>query len=369
MTSKWWKDNEPRTRSQPTLLVSPGDFTNYRRKSSLVERSPIDSTRPLRRSSPRSRLSRARSNSPLLPVSKRKTAKMPVKRSPAKPRTPQGQLIDVEGGGGETEAEIETITSVNADILQRELQTIPQLTFRGEFQSPPTQALGATAGNGNGATAGNGNSANAGNGNGATAGNGNGNGAIGGNGNGKHTGTKPKTMSKAEAEALMRERAAQEEKEKERREEEKREEEVRRNEELREQDALKYKAAMEEKKKRDREADIRWERQERNRLEYEERTRKRHEEEAELERQREEEFQKRLKLKPVSPFIAITQTVPGGILKTPRSTDNLVLRSNVATPSSTGFTTPSRPASAVEPSSFFLAAGSGCHRSASSSCQ
>ncbi len=137
MTSKWWKDNEPRTRSQPTLLVSPGDFTNYRRKSSLVERSPIDSTRPLRRSSPRSRLSRARSNSPFLPVSKRKTAKMPVKRSPAKPRTPQGQLINVEGGGGETEPEVETITSVNADILQRELQTIPQLTFRGEFQSPP----------------------------------------------------------------------------------------------------------------------------------------------------------------------------------------------------------------------------------------
>jgi hypothetical protein len=60
---------------------------------------------------------------------------MPVKRSPAKPRTPQ--LINVEGGGGETEPEVETITSVNADILQRELQTIPQLTFRGEFQSPP----------------------------------------------------------------------------------------------------------------------------------------------------------------------------------------------------------------------------------------
>ncbi len=90
---------------------------------------------------------------------------MPVKRSPVKPRTPQGQLIDVEGG--ETEAEMETITSVNADMLQRELQNAPQLTFRGEFQSPPTQALGATTGNGNG--------------NGATAGNGNGNGATGGN--------------------------------------------------------------------------------------------------------------------------------------------------------------------------------------------
>jgi hypothetical protein len=60
---------------------------------------------------------------------------MPVKRSPAKPKTPQ--LIDVEGGGGETEAEMEAISSVNADILQRELQTVPQLTFRGEFQSPP----------------------------------------------------------------------------------------------------------------------------------------------------------------------------------------------------------------------------------------
>jgi hypothetical protein len=94
---------------------------------------------------------------------------MPVKHSPVKPRTPQGQLIDVEGG--ETEAEMETITSVNAEMLQRELQNIPQLALIGEFQSPPTQALGATAGNGNG----------------ATAGNGNGNGATGGNGNGKVT--------------------------------------------------------------------------------------------------------------------------------------------------------------------------------------
>ncbi len=93
---------------------------------------------------------------------------MTVKRSLVKPRTPQGQLIDVEGG--ETEAEMEKITSENAEMLQRELQNIPQLTLRGEFQSPPTQALGATAGNGNG--------------DGATAGNGNGNGATGGNGNG-----------------------------------------------------------------------------------------------------------------------------------------------------------------------------------------
>jgi hypothetical protein len=139
MSSKWWKDNKPRTRSQPTLLVSPGDFTNRRRRGSLVEKSPIDSTRPLRRSSPRSRLFCARSNSPLLPVPKRKTAKMPVKRSPIKPRTPQGQLIDVEGG--ETEAEMETITSVNTEMLQRELQNAPQLTFRGEFQSPPHKLL------------------------------------------------------------------------------------------------------------------------------------------------------------------------------------------------------------------------------------
>ncbi len=199
MSSKWWKDNEPRTRSQPTLLVSPGDFTNRRRKGSLVERSPIDSTRPLRRSSPKSRLARARSNSPLLTVPKRKTAKMPVKRSPIKPRTPQGQLIDVEGG--ETKAEMETITSVNAEMLQRELQNAPQLTFRVEFQSPPTQALGATAGNG--ATADNGN------GNGATGGNGNGNGKVtsAGNGNGNQTGAIQKTtMSRGEAEALERER-------------------------------------------------------------------------------------------------------------------------------------------------------------------
>ncbi len=122
---------------------------------------------------------------------------MPVKRSPQKPRTPQGQLIDVEGG--ETEAEVETITSANAEILQRELQNIPQLTLRGDFQSPPTQALGATAGNGNGngATAGNGN------GNGATGGNGkgngNGNGTSAGNGNGNQTGTIPKfAMSRGE---------------------------------------------------------------------------------------------------------------------------------------------------------------------------
>ena len=332
MSNKWWKEGEPRTRSQPTLLVSPGDFTNRRRKSSLVERSPIDSTRPLRRSSPRSRLSRARSNSPLVTISKRKTAKMPVKRSPVKPRTPQGQLIDVEGG--ETEAEVETITSANAEILQRELQNIPQLTLRGDFQSPPTQALGATAGNGNG--------------NGATAGNGNG--ATGGNGNGNQIGTIPKVAaSRGETEVMQRERMAQEEKEKERIESEKREEEVRKKEQLREQDEIRWKAAMEEKKKRQREADIVHERAERNRMEYEERERRRHEAEEELNRQREEDFQKRLK--PVSPFIAITQTVPGGILKTPRTNAStprdLVVRSNVATPSSTGYTTPSRPASTV----------------------
>jgi hypothetical protein len=84
---------------------------------------------------------------------------------------PQEQLIDVEGG--ETEAEIEDITSKNAEMLQRELQNMPQLTLRGYFQSPPTQALGSTAEVGEGATAG-----------GATAGNGNGNGATAGNGNG-----------------------------------------------------------------------------------------------------------------------------------------------------------------------------------------
>ncbi len=174
MSTKWWKEGEPRTRSQPTLLVSPGDFTNRRLKSSLVEKSPIDSTRPLRCSSPRPRSAQARSNSPFVAISNRKAAKMPVKRSPVKPRTPQGQLIDVEGG--ETEAEMEKITSENAEMLQRELQNMPQLALRGEFQSPPTQALGATAGNGNDATAGNGN------GNGATGGNGNGNGTNAGNG-------------------------------------------------------------------------------------------------------------------------------------------------------------------------------------------
>jgi hypothetical protein len=154
---------------------------------------------------------------------------------------------------------------------------------------------------------------------------------------------------------MQRERMAQEEKEKERIELEKREEEVRKNEQGREQDEIRWKATMEEKKKRQREADIVHERAERNRMEYEERERKRHEAEEELNRQREEDFQKRLKH--VSPFIAITQTVPGGILKTPRTNAStprdLVVRSNVATPSSTGYTTPSRPASTVEPSSYF----------------
>ncbi len=139
MSTDWWKKGEPRTRSQPTLLVSPGDFTNRRRKSSIVEKSPIASTRLLRRSSPRSQSLRSRSNSPFVAISKRKSTKMPVKRSPQKPRTPQGQLIDVEGG--ETEAEMEQITSENAQMLQRELQNMPQLALRGENQSPPPHRL------------------------------------------------------------------------------------------------------------------------------------------------------------------------------------------------------------------------------------
>jgi hypothetical protein len=131
MSTDWWKKGEPRTRSQPTLLVSPGDFTNRRLKSSIVEKSPIDSTRPLRRSSPRSRSLR----SPFVAVSKRKSAKMPVKRSPQKPRTPQGQLIDVEGG--ETEAEMENIASENAQMLQRELQTFLSSLLEVNFSPPP----------------------------------------------------------------------------------------------------------------------------------------------------------------------------------------------------------------------------------------
>jgi hypothetical protein len=200
------------------------------------------------------------------------------------------------------------------------------------FSPPPTQALGATAGNGNG--------------NGATGGN--------GNGNGTQSGTIPKvTVSRGETEAMQRERMAQEEKEKERIELEKREEEVRKNQQRKEQDEIRWKAVMEEKKKREREADLAHERAEKNRMEYEERLRKRHEAEEEERRAREQR-----KLKPVSPFVAITQTVSGGILKNPgtnQSTlrENLVIRSNVATPSSTGYTTPSRPASTVEPSSYF----------------
>jgi hypothetical protein len=152
---------------------------------------------------------------------------------------------------------------------------------------------------------------------------------------------------------MQRERMAQEEKEKERIESEKREEEIRKNQMRKEQEDIRWEKLMEEKRKREKEADLAYERAEKSRKEYEERLQMRQEIEEDERRAREQR-----KMKPLSPFVAITQTVPGGILKTPRTNastprDNLVVRSNVATPSSTGYTTPSRPASTVEPSSYF----------------
>jgi hypothetical protein len=134
---------------------------------------------------------------------------------------------------------------------------------------------------------------------------------------------------------------------------EKREEEIRKNQRLKEQEDKRWEELMEEKRKREKEADLAYERAERSRKEYEERLQMRQEIEEDERRAREQR-----KMKPLSPFVAITQTVSGGILKTPRTNastprDNLVVRSNVATPSSTGYTTPSRPASTVEPSSYF----------------
>jgi hypothetical protein len=281
---------------------------------------------------------------------------MPVKHSPQKPRTPQKPLIDMEGG--ETEAEIEDITS-NAEVLQRELQNIPQLTLRGDFQSPPTQALAASNGNGNGAAAGNGNGATAGNGNGNGAAARNGNGATAGNGNGNgaqagQNGTKQKVpVTRGETEAMQRDRLAKEKAEQERLEFEEREEEKRRNIRRKEQEDLRWAKAMEEKEKRQREMDIRDERIERHAKESEERYQKRLEME-EAERIAREQRKKVQPLLNISPFVAITQPVSGGILKTP-CTNASTPRTNVSTPRTTGYTPPSlsRPNSAVETSSYF----------------
>jgi DNA segregation ATPase FtsK/SpoIIIE-like protein len=119
-------------------------------------------------------------------------------------------------------------------------------------------------------------------------------------------------VSRGETEAMQRERIAQEEQEKERIELEKREEEIRKNQRLKEQEDKRWEELMEEKRKREKEADLAYERAERSRKEYEERLQMRQEIEEDERRAREQR-----KMKPLSPFVAITQTVSGGILKTP----------------------------------------------------
>jgi hypothetical protein len=264
---------------------------------------------------------------------------MPVKRSPQKLRTPQKTLSET-GGGGETEAEVENITGGNADLLQRELQSAPQLTLRGEFQSPPTQAY--AAGNGNG--------------NGAAAGNGNGKGAAAGNGNGTQagqTGTKQKVpVTRGETEEMLRERLEKERAEQERIRFEEREEEKRRNIRRKEQEDLRRMKEKEEREKRQREMDIRDERIERREKESQE-LYKRQLEREEAERAAREQRRKEQPLLNISPFVAVTQPTSGGILKTPR-TNASTPRSNVSTPRTQGNTpTSSRAVSAVEPSSYF----------------
>jgi hypothetical protein len=124
-----------------------------------------------------------------------------------------------------------------------------------------------------------------------------------------------------------------------------------------EQDDIRWNAAMQEKKKREREADLAHERAERQKREYEERYQKRQEREEEERRAREQR-----KLQPLSPSVAITQPI-SGILKTPRTnastsrTNVSTPRAHLSTPPTTGYTPPtlppSRPASTVEPSSYF----------------
>jgi type II secretory pathway component HofQ len=151
---------------------------------------------------------------------------------------------------------------------------------------------------------------------------------------------------------MQRERLAKEKAEQERIEFEEREEENRRNIRRKEQEDLRWAKAMEEKGKCQRELDIMNERVERHAKESEERYQKRLEME-EAERKAREQRKKAQPLLNISPFVAITQPVSGGILKTPR-TNALTPRSNVSTPRTTGHTPSlSRPNSAVETSSYF----------------
>jgi hypothetical protein len=190
-----------------------------------------------------------------------------------------------------------------------------------------------------------------------TVSNGNGNGKTAGNGNGAQTGqngTKQKVpVTRGETEAMQKERLAKEKAERERIEIEEREEEKRRNIRRREQEYLRRMKEQEEKEKRQREMDIRDERIERHAKESEDRYRQRQEME-EADGIAREQRKKEQPLLNISPFVAITQPVSGGILKTPR-TNASTPRTNVSTPRTTGYTPPSlpRPVSAVESSSYF----------------
>ena len=64
---------------------------------------------------------------------------MPVKRSPVKPRTPQGQLIDVEGG--ETEAEMEKSLVKTQKCFRGSYKIFPSSLSEANFSPPPHKLL------------------------------------------------------------------------------------------------------------------------------------------------------------------------------------------------------------------------------------
>jgi hypothetical protein len=119
--------------------------------------------------------------------------------------TPQQKTV-IETERGETESKIEEVVSRDPGSLQidiaGELQQLPQLQLRGDFQSPTMQT--STPGNsnaaGNGNVAGNGNGAGSGSGN--NAGNGNRNGTQSGNG----SRAKVPVVTRGETEAMRREK-------------------------------------------------------------------------------------------------------------------------------------------------------------------
>jgi hypothetical protein len=144
---------------------------------------------------------------------------------------------------------------------------------------------------------------------------------------------------------MQRERLEKERAEQERSEREAREEEKKRNIRRKEQEDLRRLREEEEKEKCQREMDIRDERIDRRDKESQEAFRKLIERE-EAERAAREQRKKEQPLLNISPFIAITQPISGSIFKTPR-TNASTPRTQFNTP------TPSRPVSAMEPSSYF----------------